>query len=173
MDKTDIPIGKIVEDIRLGTGDVLIMEKYQISPKVLVNIKQTLARLSQERQQESDASTEAQGSKKRMAPRNYICYRIRVREAANPDNMGIITDVTNRGLQVQGISSKVGEKLTLLIMAESFHVHSPFAFEATCRWVGQDEDGDTIAGFAITKISGPDFQELRKLIKELTVTDNS
>jgi hypothetical protein len=174
MTKTEIPIGKILEDMRSGLGDVPIMEKYQISPAVLLKIRQGLSRIPTEHKEYAAAvRPNTDDVHKRMLPRNHTFYRISVRELSNPEHVGFLNDITNRGLQVQGMAPRVGEKLTLLVLADSFRVHTPFVFEAVCRWVAPNAEGEAVAGFSITNISGPDLQELRKLIAELTVVESA
>jgi hypothetical protein len=174
MTKTDIPIGKILEDMRSGLGDVPIMEKYQISPTVLLKIRQGLTRIPTEpKENTAPVRSKTDEARKRVLPRNHTYYRIPIRELKNPENVGTINDITNRGLQLQGIAAGVGEKLTLLVLADSFRVHTPFVFEAECRWTDPNAEGYGIAGFSITNISGPDLQELRKLIAELTVVERA
>jgi hypothetical protein len=174
MTKTEIPVSKIIDDLRSGLGDVPIMEKYQISPIVLVKIKQGITKFSSTPKEGSlPVRPKFDDAQKRTTPRNHTYYRIRIRDLSNPENVGIINDITNRGLQLQGMEARVGEKLTLLVLGDSFRVHTPFVFEAVCLWVTPSVEGNSVTGFSITNISGPDLQELRKLIEELTVVESA
>jgi hypothetical protein len=171
---TEIPIAEIIVDIRSGAGDVLIMKKYQISPAVLFQIKEGMSQyLARLKEKEAAAQSDADNTNRRKAPRNHPYYRIPIRDLNDAKNVGTINDITVRGLQSQGMVAKTGEKLTLLVLADSFRVYSPLVFEATCRWTALNAQGDKIAGFSITNISGPDLQELRKLISELTAIERA
>jgi hypothetical protein len=174
MTKAEIPIDKIMADLKSGFGDIVIMEKYQISPAVLMKIKQGVRDFSTEPSHEGIlVRAKADDTHKRVIPRNHAYYRIQTRDLDNAENVGVINDITKRGLQLQGIAAKAGEKKTLLVLADSYRVHSPFVFEAVCRWAAVDTEGESIAGFSITNISGPDLQELRKLIAELTAEETA
>lgn len=174
MDKSDIALKEIVADIRSGVGDVIIMEKYQISPSVLLKVKQSLAKLlSPDPMEKSRVQPKSGTLIKRKSPRHHVCYRIPVRDANNPQNVGTINDISKCGLQLQGIAARAGQTLSLLVLADSFQVHALFGFEAVCCWATREAEGESVAGFAIRKISGKDFQELCKLIRELTVAEDS
>jgi hypothetical protein len=169
MDRSDITLRKVIEDIKSGMGDVIIMEKYQISPSVLLRIKQNLSHSSAPHEPKSEVSLASEHRIKRRGPRYYVCYSIRTQDANNRQNVGTVNDISNQGIQVRGLTARVGQTLTLTVLGEAFHAHSSFSFEATCCWKASDDGGECVAGFAITKISPKDLQQLRKLIDELTV----
>jgi hypothetical protein len=60
----------------------------------------------------------------------------------------------------------VGELKTLVILGDEFGEFSSFEFEAYCRWCYAEEAGGTcLAGFAISKISKNDLQQLKMLVR--------
>ena len=79
-----------------------------------------------------------------------------------------ILDITEKGLQLTGLLAEVGQYRSLLIRADEFHDIFPFAFDALCKWV-EYEDGENGVGFEIVDISETGLNELRKLIRLLTI----
>ena len=169
-----INTGEILKDIRSGMGDVPIMEKYQISPTELLTILKRLQEANALEQAEVEArrqSLKAAMSHKRVLPRGYTLFSVQVQDATNLAIVGIVNDITEKGLQVAGIISKVGETRTFLIRSDVFAIRPPIMLEAACRWVKQrDAFGEYVAGFEITRLSRNDIEGLRNLVKRLTIS---
>lgn len=167
----------ILADIRTGMGDIPIMEKYQLSPRLYSKILESLrTRGDINREQVQDrirsCGVSTSGGEKRAAPRNYTLYTVSVYDANNPQSTGSLNDISSSGLQVSGIDVEVDELVTLLIPSAGFEVHSPFALDAICRWVRtEDGTGKGVAGFEIASVLGKGERELEKLVNELTVAD--
>jgi hypothetical protein len=78
---------------------------------------------------------------------------------------GTVKDITEKGLAVRGISAEIGEFKTFAILGDEIGIIDPFELSAECRWVGRDEsNGQTVAGFVVTKISDQDLLSLQQLI---------
>lgn len=178
MTKRVIPTKEIMDDIRSGMGDVPIMEKHQISPAeyqaILRKLREVRALSRQEvssRMAAMPAGTE--GPQMRSVPRNYMFFTIPIYDANDPKVVGVVNDLTEKGLQVSGIPAQVDEPKTFLIRPDVFPVDMPMAFDATCRWVNVDGNtGHYVAGFEITHIQKRHLTTLRKLISEITFQEN-
>ncbi|MBI5570288.1 MAG: hypothetical protein HY914_10120 [Desulfomonile tiedjei] len=167
--RDNLPIDKIVAELRAGAGDVPIMEKYGIDPGELLQIKKDVEGLQGFATPLLTSARLIPETERRVLPRREPLYRITVFDATNPQINGILGDIHTKGLQVEGITVMTGEARTLTITAEPYNVHTTLTFEAECRWSMINDYGLCVAGFLITTITPKDARELRKLIDSLTV----
>jgi hypothetical protein len=173
--KRAIKAKDMVNDIRAGLTNLELMEKYQLSSKGLQSIFTKLIEAKAVQDGELGgrvplAEDTVRLDHKRVLPRNYVVVRLPVYEAENLIVEGHVRDISEKGLQVAGLSAAVGQGKTLLLQATDFADIHPFAFEACCRWVKSESDPDgSVAGFEITDISDGAMQELQKLIQALTI----
>lgn len=168
--KPQIPVQKILNDLRAGLGDVPIMEKYQISPNVLTQIKRRLDMGHQIYKTPSVSTSEIKD--RRSSPRWEPFYKIDVYDRENPQMRGIIDDLNLKGLRTVGLIAQMDETKKLLVRSGPFKVYETFKFTAQCRWSMINDSGECVAGFQITSISVQDKNELRKLINHLTLVSN-
>ena len=83
-------------------------------------------------------------------------------------SMGIIKDITEKGLALRGVEADIGERKTLLVLGDDLGLIDPFELEAECRWVGSEVfEGQSVAGFQVIRISGADLQKLQELLELL------
>ncbi|MBM3299863.1 MAG: PilZ domain-containing protein [Deltaproteobacteria bacterium] len=157
-------------------GDIPIMEKYGISPGLYSTIFERLRSpqvLIEEdlagRMQRAEARE--QDLDKREHKRSYLLYAIPVCEAHDPNNKGLLIDISETGFQVAGMKVEEDEIGTFLIRSDALARHSVLAVDAICRWVHRDEHGNTVAGFEIASVLDRGEEELRKLIAELSVAE--
>jgi hypothetical protein len=172
--KRTIKAKEIVSDIRLGLTNQQLMDKYTISLNGLNNIFRKLVQAHALEESELEArlslplETSAIG-KRRVLQRNYVFVRLPIYDMENLVNEGQVIDINEEGFQVTGIETEVGENKGFLIQADYFADVYPFSFEAQCKWVSKNEDEQCAAGFDITSISEGGLEELRKLIRMLTI----
>ncbi len=175
MNKRRIPARIIIEDIRNGMTGSALMEKYQISPEGLQLLLRKLIEARALRKadlvaQSIDTTVTTEMSAARTLPRNYMFFTIPVFDVDDLYTEGIVNDITEQGLQVEGIVTEVGDSRTFLIRADEFTDVYPFAFEAVCRWVKYDSDADLpMAGFEIVNISDGGRDQIRRLVQLLTL----
>jgi hypothetical protein len=165
---------QIVQDIRSDLIDSEIMQKYGISAKELQEIYQELLKSNSVELAElycrpvlwdNSVSSEHQ----REFPRLLLAFVLPVHDASNPEIRGIVGDLTERGMKLEGILAEVGEKRRFVVNPSKLGQMEPIAFEAECRWMtreGQDER--PVGGFQITKISDNALGQLRNFISFLT-----
>ncbi|MBI5569425.1 MAG: hypothetical protein HY914_05710 [Desulfomonile tiedjei] len=173
-ERRTINTGEILKDIQSGMGDIPIMEKYQISPTELMTILKKLQEakaLKHAEVEERQKFLQAHVSQKRVLPRGYTLFSVHVHDATNLSIKGIVNDINEKGLQVAGITTRVGEVRTFLIRSDVFTIQPPIVLEATCRWIKRrDAFGEYVAGWEIIKISKSDMGGLRDLVQRLTIS---
>lgn len=168
----------ILQDIRSGLGDVPIMEKHGLSPRLYRRILETLranrsATFADVESRMQACTMQLKGNEKRATIRNYILYQMTVCNANEPGITGILNDISEAGLQVSGMDVQVDDLVTLMIGSDGFNVHSPFILAAICRWVDRKKNSRALtAGFEITSILGHGERELRKLVDALALSDS-
>jgi hypothetical protein len=102
----------------------------------------------------------------RETDRYVLDFDIPVYEEGSSEIQGRVHDITEKGIGIRGLSLKVDEVKTLVVLGDAFGVVAPFELRAICRWSGLDgNDGQYAAGFQILEISNEAMEELRKLIK--------
>jgi len=174
-EKRKIKAKEIIADIKSGMMDQELMEKYSVSQNALKSIFQKLIdsgslQPSELEQRIPPERLETYGEKPRNLHRNYVFVKLPIYELENLLHEGEVVDITEGGLQVIGIESKVGEKKGFLIQADYFADVFPFSFEAECKWATREKDGRCRAGFKILSISEKGLEELRKLIRMLSLS---
>ncbi len=168
----------IITDILSGMGDVPVMEKYGLSPVQFQEILAAIDSARAEGQPETQVrvkSPQAKSSPSQMRakPRNYFMFNAKIYDNNDPGIHGVVNDITEKGLQVSGIHTRVAENRTFLILgSDVLTVDKPVVFDVVCRWVRVDDpQGETVAGFEITNIPQAGLKTLKDLIGRLTVAE--
>ncbi len=164
----------VLNDIRSDMIDSEIMRKYQISAKELRGVYRELFETKAVDIAElycrpvywdNNVDVEA----RREFPRLLLAFILPVHDLKNPQMKGIVADVTEKGMKLEGMEASVGEKRNLVVNPSRFGDLDPIEFEAECRWCTTDEsDNRPVAGFQITQISEAALQELRRFIRFVT-----
>jgi hypothetical protein len=146
----------ILNDIRSGMTDQELMEKYEMSSQAfesacgqlcssgLISREQLLSRSTE--RAEGDTVTS-------RLPRDYLVVQAPIYDVRNPENKGVIRDLTEEGIGIIGLDNSRGV--------------DKIVFGAKCRWVKKDSGGGYICGFRIIDINEENLAKLRSLIKEL------
>jgi Mor family transcriptional regulator len=165
---------KILADVQAGLNESELMRKYELSEEALKQVSKKLLDARGKR-------TRAQGPETCIIEptdllatgefvRHDVDFELPVYEANRPEIHGMVRDISEEGVSVEGIEAKEGDLKTLVILGDEFGEVSSFEFEGYCRWCFADPtDATVVSGFAIHKISERDRLELRKLIRVLTV----
>ncbi len=174
-EKRKIKAKEIIADIKSGMTDQDLMAKYNVSQNALKSIFQKLMDAGSLRENELEERIPSDrlktyGEKPRDLHRNYVFVKLPIYELENLLHEGEVVDITEGGIQVLGIESKVGEKKGFLIQADYFADVFPFSFEAECKWAAQEKDGRWRAGYKILSITDQGLEELRKLIRMLSLS---
>ena len=166
-----------VKDIRSGMSDSDLMKKHALSSDGLRRIFQTLIEANAITAEELyGTSPLAQDTvfveNPQELPRHYLAMAVDIYESKRPEIRGMVSNVTEKGIEITGMSARIGETKTLVIPTGDFMEADPIKFEAKCRWAREEkETGEWLAGFEITKISKKCTDDVRRLIRSLPFFD--
>jgi hypothetical protein len=168
----EIKAKEIVRDINSGIGDNELMHKYRLTFKGLQSVYKRLvkANLIDETLLEGRIAPQLTTETTIITrlPRQQMYMPLPVQDVSNPDERGIVTDLSERGLGVKGLKIEIDEVRELIIRPDKFFNLSPFSFKAKCRWTKTEDEGQEIlAGFEIVSIAGKDLEGLKDLIHTL------
>jgi uncharacterized protein (DUF433 family) len=171
--KRSINVKEILQDISMGLSNDQLMEKYRLSPAMLQKVcKKLLDARVVTRDQLFSSFLEATivGDVIRDRPRSYLDFDLPVYEAQHPEIVGRLRDISEDGVGLEGIESKIGAIQKFVVLGDLFGEIAPFEFQARCRWFTQAQAGETcIGGYEITQISEEANLELDKLIRLVTL----
>jgi hypothetical protein len=176
--KIAIESEEIVRDIRQGMSNFQLEQKYQISPNQLQSaftllLKGKYMEVTELQDRMTSDSGTQDYSDRRVTARNYLTVPVFVYDANFPDSMGRVIDLTEKGLMVIGMESKVGDVRSLLMRSEDYANVGAVGFYAVCRWADpKGIDNEFTVGFEITEIAPGGLQELQKMIEFLTLRDS-
>jgi hypothetical protein len=165
----------LINDIRGGMGDAELMKKYHLSSLGLQSAFDKLIEAGaiqlQEiygRSPEDDNTVGLEGL--RELPRHYLAVVVPIFEPTRPEIRGTLRDITEQGIGVRGIEARIGEIKSLVIPCGKYLKTEHIWFEAECIWAGKRKPGgETAGGFQITKISETDLDNLRQMIRLLSL----
>ncbi|MBI5251714.1 MAG: PilZ domain-containing protein [Desulfomonile tiedjei] len=167
--KRKIRAKEVIHDIRNGMNPSDLMAKYQFTLKGLRTAFQKLVEVQALNKSElNDLRSLYDISVKglRQFRRKQLSAPLKIYDGGDPFKSGIVKDISEKGICIQGIQAEVGDLKNFIIRLGLFG-HSPtMVFEARCRWIEKDlASGKTsLAGFEITNISSLDSRELNRLI---------
>jgi uncharacterized protein (DUF433 family) len=171
--KRSVNVKEIVRDISLGLSNDQLMEKYRLSPAMLQKVcKKLLDSRVITRDQLFNSFLEATVVEDviRDRQRSQLDFDLLVYEAEHPEIVGRLRDVSEEGVGLEGIESKIGAIQKIVVLGDLFGEIAPFEFQARCRWFTEARQGETcIGGYEITRISDEANQELDKLIRLVTL----
>jgi hypothetical protein len=174
--KRKITAKDIVADLRSGLTDPELMTKYRLTSRGLQSVFRKL--LSAQlitwdevygRSGQGDDTVLVTGL--RRLTRGYPALSVSVYDMNDPDQRGLIRNITQQGLGILGIETEAGQVRNFVIQAEEFLETEPIELEAICRWARREGPlGDYISGFEIISISSTSLEALAKLIELITFT---
>ncbi|MGO9117205.1 MAG: hypothetical protein ACLQPD_06285 [Desulfomonilaceae bacterium] len=178
MHKRTINAKDIVNDIHKGLTDLQLMSKYGLSlnglQSVFTKLVQAKAILPQDLFDRppflADDSVTVENI--RIGPREKIELTIPVCDAADPNQVGTLRDLSPEGIGVRGIETRKGQIRTLLVVPSHWFPVDAFSLEAVCRWVKRRRaEGIVDAGFEITGISEESKKRLKTTIRLLNLPE--
>jgi hypothetical protein len=172
-EKKKIQAADIITDIRAGLTDKELMTKYHLSSKGLQSALTKLIKLLvidpdeiESRFQLYDDTVNIHSM--RRAVRVPAPYPVEIRDKKDLNNHGMVRDISELGVGVEGIKTKANDERSLVIMCDEIVDIDPIEFDAVCRWAKTVNDGTFSAGFEITHISDLARTELKKLIRNMS-----
>ena len=107
---------------------------------------------------------------RRRLKRKYMLFKIPAYDAQSRRFIGLVQDITEKGLQLFGVEVEINSKKTLIVQASDYVKSGPIHFEAQCRWTRKDSPlGYYVTGFEITSINNESRKALLMLIESLTI----
>jgi PilZ domain len=170
-ERRKIKANEFIKDIRSGMNNAALMKKYRLSSDGIQTLMQRLLDAKamtkkelQDRLQPEGAVGGAKGS--RASERVYLDLPLTIYDAEHTAIRGTVLDLTEQGLRVVGIESKVDETRKFSIFADEFIGISPLNLEVVCRWVNNEDEPDSlVAGFEILELPGRSLIGLKKLVR--------
>lgn len=166
----------IVGDIRAGLSDTELMTKYRLSSKglqsaftKLINNRIISVEEIYGQPRSSDEDTVIIDDMA-LIQKHFLTVTAPVYEKSRPRIKGRLHEVTERGLTIAGIESRIGEIKSFIIPCREFLAADRISFEAECLWTKvKQESKQWIGGYQITKISKESLVRLRDLVQLLTL----
>ncbi len=165
----------MLEDLRSGTSNSELMEKYGLSAEGLQRAFQKL--IQEEAIAEEELSSTSQSEvdtvsveDKRKTLRQDFAVEVAIYELRRPTIKGALVNVTRKGVAIKGIQSNIGDVMTLVIPAVNFIEVNPIRLDAQCKWAAKDAiTGEWHSGFEIIGISQTCSDDLKKIVQAAAV----
>jgi hypothetical protein len=166
----------VAGDIRSGKTDIELMVKYQLSRKALGKLFEKLleSRLIAHDELYKVSSLYKEKVDKtmtRLHARADLKVKIPIYDISS-SKIGLVRDISERGLRVAGIEAEVGEVKTFQLSIDSFIQADPLLVLAECRWVEMKGKNKKypVAGFELKDLSEADEKALRTFVDFLIVS---
>lgn len=168
-EKRIINAKQLMEDIRSGMPATDLMEKWGFSAVTLRKAFRKLIDFNVVSKSELSALTNLHDDSNeksiRQTTRKQVPLNLKIFENDNPFNPGMVKDISEKGICVEGIDATVADEKCFIIRAGGFSDPITVVFDAKCRWVN-NENRKPLAGFEITSISVLDSKQLQTLVDE-------
>ncbi|MGO9566220.1 MAG: PilZ domain-containing protein [Desulfomonilaceae bacterium] len=152
--------------------------KYKLSAKSLQTVfKQLVASKAVSRTELYKISSSYRDRADRITgrrhPRADLAVRVPIYDMGS-GAIGLLRDISEKGLRVAGIESSVGQSKTFQIPIDMFMQAEPLLIIAECKWFELKERKKKyfVAGFEIMDLSETDSLVLRNFIKFLLDSDS-
>jgi Mor family transcriptional regulator len=167
-------IARILADVHDGMNQADLMIKYDLSEDLLRQVSKKLLAARGRRTERDGPETLIEESGEFLGTREFVRhevdFEVSVYETGRPEILGMLRDISEEGVGVSGIEASVGDVKTLVVLGDQFGEFASFEFECSCRWCFVDpQSGGYLTAFAITKMSHTDVQQLRQLLRLVTV----
>ncbi len=107
---------------------------------------------------------------RRQFKRKYMLFKIPAYDAQTRRFLGLVQDITEKGVQLFGVKVEADSTKTLVIQASDYVKSSPLFLEVVCRWTRKENpQGYYVSGFEILRISEEAKKNLAKLIDFVTL----
>lgn len=174
--KRRISAHTLVDDIRAGTIGPQLMEKYKLSPRGLQRVFRKLVDAGWLTREECagvapDEETSITLQKIRQTTRRLPVLSVTLYDKRRPGITGVLRDISERGIGVAGMDTRVDEARTLVIVPSESLPLAPFSVHCRCRWFREGHGTSPCnAGFEIMHAELTSLEALRELIEEVTLT---
>jgi hypothetical protein len=178
MDKRQINGRDILNDLRSGMADAEVQIKYKLSIKGLMTVfKQLMERNSVSHSELYEISSSYRDRvdhiTRRSYPRADLAVHVPIYDIGS-GALGLLRDISESGLRVAGIESRVGQARTFQIPIDMFMKAEPLLIIGECKWVELKETKMSyfVAGFEIVDLPERDREVLRNFIQFLLLSQS-
>ncbi len=151
----------VIHDIRSGMNVSDLMVKYRFTINGMRKAFQLLVKggamsTDELNKLKSLHGVSVQGL--RQFPRYPVKLPMKIFDGGDPFKGGVIRDVSEKGVCVQGIEAEIGEVKNFIVRMGPFGANTTIVFEARCCWFQRNMTSHkaSLAGFEITDISSLD-----------------
>lgn len=165
-----IHVQEIMRDIRARLSDTHLMAKYDLSQEQLRILFRKL--LDCGALSPFDFQAWAIFCNKnvplqhiRLFRREIVCFSLPVFNANDPEDRGMVVDISENGIGVRGLKAVANDIKTLVIPTEQYLGLPPLVFQARCVWTFGEADPNRRSGFYLIDASAKIWLELRKYVR--------
>jgi hypothetical protein len=113
---------------------------------------------------------EPSAANRRRLKRKYMLFKIPAYDAQTRRFIGLVQDITEKGLQLFGVEVEINSRKRLIVQASDYVKSAPLHFEVQCRWTRKESPlGYFVTGLEITSINEDSRSALLHLIESLTI----
>jgi hypothetical protein len=173
--KVIIQAREIIADIRSGMSDGELMGKYRLTAKGLESafsklMNSGLLTVEEIYGHQREGEDTVIVDDLTLIPRHFLTVAVPLYEMGVPEAEGVLSEITERGMTIKGIPSRIGEIKTFVIPCRKFIKADSITFEAKCLWSNRQPSPDKwTSGFQITRIARDSLGGLRELVQLLTL----
>lgn len=163
-----------VKDLRGGMVDQELMKKYNLTPRGLGTLFRNLVNAEVIGFRELIRIASGQLNlpemiaELRIRDRKELEFLLPIADAEQPENVGLVYDISDDGVGTRGLKTDVHEIMTLMIPADDYFRVEPVIFKGVCCWVEPKKDRwESAAGFRVEKLVRGSLTGLQDIIRAL------
>lgn len=168
----------IINDLRSGMTDLELQLKYGLSTHGLCNIYEKLVNSEAVSHSELSACSRLYRIRSdyrdvRSYPRADVVVRLPIYDLGT-GSVGLLRDISEKGLRVAGIEVGVGQIKTFQIPLDIFMQADPLLIFAECKWTKtrRKRQEYVVAGFEIIDLSANDSDTLQDFMSVLLLSES-
>jgi hypothetical protein len=161
-------------DLRAGMTERELMEKYRLTPRGIGTLFRNLvnARLLSFsellRRSTGQLNLPEVVAELRIRSREQLEFLLPISDAEQPENTGLVYDITDDGVGARGLKAAVGDIRAYIIPADDYFRAEPIIFQGLCRWVEEKDDRwESGAGFKVVRLQRGNLKDLQEIIQSL------
>lgn len=167
-----------LNDLRSGLTDRELMEKYMLTPRGMGTLFRNLVNADLIsfsellRRSGSQLNLPELIAEFRIRSRKQLEFLIPISDYHNPENTGLVYDISDDGVGARGLRVKAHELKTFIIPTDDYFRADPIIFQGLCRWVDEKDDRwESAAGFKVVKVTRGSLKGLQEIIRNLNPAD--
>lgn len=177
MTKRSIKIREVVRDVRAGLTYLDLLDKYRLNPKQFqkmfkkllnkgaIDPRELMSSLP-EMETKNHPGTDGFEEDMRRVARDTVDFPLPIYDKDDAESNGTIRDISERGIQIEGIPVHEGDVKTFIIPEHDPFVIDPIELDAICRWVKkQDDDQECLGGFEVLRFSQGNLADILVLMR--------